>query len=519
MKIKKRINKWINKKVHGNTTSLILGIMFLLLLSLWALFNYRMYLLNAAFEEIDDDLSASLLAGSLVNIDDYSEREQLVIHNDDVYDKVTTTGGGLYNGWTKTEADILVSEINYNSEILISYDQLPAKECLNINARNIRSGDEYLNRSIQSAYSALYGNLCGGGSSSISANADSPAFSISLDDLQKGPIGFMLGTGIEVTRFDIYNIYTVNMARKHKYLSRFFEVDNSGVPHWLQTEIFGIKYDIDASTFPTFTQFMTDLKAGKETFKGFNNMTEDEILNYVQDQGLVIESVEELEDNTIFEEIYNRIKHRYAIDAEVVNSGQPLIIYTDAKVSYQDWFGYSDYYNNGYIYDYEFYYYSNGGVPIKDRDRAVTSADKVNGIQELAPVMGYSVYSYKNSNSNYGYGYGNDTSYGDYVPLLHTVDRADSSNEIIKVVGGKYDGKNITKTSLLMELTFEIQAFPTRVFNASGKTADGVDVVDGQVATNADHTADTGSRWGTKKVTVSRLVGIKKLSETKPAEP
>ena len=491
--------KLYKKKVRGNVTSMLIGLMYFMLLVLWSTFNYRMYILNATFEEIDDDLVSSILAGSLVNLEDYAEREQLVIHDDDVYEKDDTTNSTYYHGWTEAEAKILVSELNYESDILVDYTELPAKEYLNTNKRKSYTGDTYLNRSIQNTYSAIYANLCSKESmSSVGASIGNPNFIINHNDLYNGPLGTIVASNIEVTRLDIYNIYTANLATRHEYLSRFFKVTGTNSVTWSKVKLFGIEYTIDASTFPTLEKFITDVE------NKLAPMSDAQKLDYAKTQGYVVDTVEEITNGVLLEEIYNTTKHRYAIDADYVKSGLPLIIYTDNQVSFQDWYGLTDFYDaNGAPY----YLFLQGGNQITGKG-AVTSVDTVNDIHTLAPCVGYSVYSYTNSNSKYGYAGG---TYFDYKDIT-AVDRADKSNEIVKVVGGKYDGKNITKTSILMELTFNVQAFPTRMFSATGNTGT-VAVNNGQIENDADTVESDGAMWGTKRVSVTRIIGINKLTE------
>lgn len=63
-----------------------------------------------------------------------------------------------------------------------------------------------------------------------------------------------------------------------------------------------------------------------------------------------------------------------------------------------------------------------------------------------------------------------------------------------------------------MELTFNVQAFPTRMFSATGNTGT-VAVNNGQIENDADTVESDGAMWGTKRVSVTRIIGINKLTE------
>ena len=76
--------KFITWKSKGNITSLIFGQMFLLILIIWCLFNFRLIMLNASFNYIDDALTNSILGGALVNVEEYGLSNQLIIYDSDM---------------------------------------------------------------------------------------------------------------------------------------------------------------------------------------------------------------------------------------------------------------------------------------------------------------------------------------------------------------------------------------------------------------------------------------------------
>ena len=75
------LRKVLLKKNNGNVTSLLIGQMFMLILLIYCLFNFRLTMLNAVFNYIDDSVTSSILGGALVNVEEYGKSNQLIIHN------------------------------------------------------------------------------------------------------------------------------------------------------------------------------------------------------------------------------------------------------------------------------------------------------------------------------------------------------------------------------------------------------------------------------------------------------
>ena len=130
------LKKVILKKNSGNVTSLLIGQMLMLVLIIYCLFNFRLTMLNAVFNYIDDSLITSLLGGALVNVEEYGKSNQLVIHNNDRYEKTNTGTKADTQGWEEWEAAILLSELNYGSDITLTFKELEPKEVLSISNRD-----------------------------------------------------------------------------------------------------------------------------------------------------------------------------------------------------------------------------------------------------------------------------------------------------------------------------------------------------------------------------------------------
>lgn len=451
--------KIITAKNKGNLTSLILGQMFLLLIIIYALFNFRLSLLNTMFNYIDDSLTTSLLGGALVNIEEYGKSHQLTIYSNDAYTSAPTNS---YSGWTKAEADILLSELTMGSDVLLKYEDLEHKKVLNIERRKgntIAGGtewnkDEYLRRSLSAFTQNLKYNTTNGktgeteklnilqdSSDTTIQLQNSNNMYISSDLLKNTFLGNYIisqnnGKDIEITRFDIYNLYKANLAEKHVYQSDFFTVTGKKNADGTDEVIWKT---INSHTINTEENF-------KAVFEPTGPATSDAMIAYSQK--------------------YKKWKR----DKGVVDSRQPLICYIDTGVTYQ-----GKYDSSKVKFDY---FYSSSGNRFAQTDEPLTNADKVVAGQE-APISGYSIYSYKSSNSEYNYSGGTTYSYKDETATISGTGAKSS----IQISGGKMSGASIKNTSLYAEITFEMDIFPNGWIN----------------------------KWGdldTKKVTVSRLIDI-----------
>lgn len=126
--MKQRIKRIITKKDRGNVTSLVFGQMFILLLVVWSLFTFKSQILSTMFNYIDDALTGATLGGALVNVEEYGKSNQLIIHNNEQWKNAE--GNTATRGWEKFEADILLSELNNGSDIVLTYSALQPKKVL-----------------------------------------------------------------------------------------------------------------------------------------------------------------------------------------------------------------------------------------------------------------------------------------------------------------------------------------------------------------------------------------------------
>lgn len=444
------LKKIVIKKNKGNVTSLIIGQMFMLVLIIWCMFNFRLSMLNTLFNYIDDSLTSSLLGGALVNVEEYGKSNQLIIHNNDVYKDIS----GTYNGWEKWEADILLSELNYGSDITLSYSELEPKQTLDLENRNSKTTyrdsstewykDYYLRKSISAFLGNMYYNTSNGRVTS-NENVENILDDVNLDGaLANGkliiPKSVIAGTfledyivgDIEVTRFDIYNVYKANLAKKHVYKSEFFTVPDNGNRAGIvykQTKSVVNPYDDETYTLDTQENFDKVYLPSQYFVDG----TENE--NYSR----------QLED-------YDRLLARYTHDLEILASGQSLVCYTNTKTSYQ-----GEYDSSKIPFNYFFCNAGSNNFNIT----STSNARKINS-KERAPIVGYSVYSYRNnymSDVNNGQARQYVYSPGTTLSYNSTVIEGTDTNKI-KITDGAMAGAEIENTSMYVELTFTVRTFP-----------------------------------------------------------
>lgn len=118
-KCKSNRNILLNKK-DGNVTSLLAGLMFLMIIIILAMFNFRVTMISEVFYNIDDSLTASALGASTPNSYayigsvKYPEQGQLVLQDtltssSYVNYKQGKDAGVIYNEWV-----VVMSELNSN---------------------------------------------------------------------------------------------------------------------------------------------------------------------------------------------------------------------------------------------------------------------------------------------------------------------------------------------------------------------------------------------------------------------
>lgn len=259
-------------KKDGNITSLIAGLMFLMIVIILVMFNFRVTMLSEVFYNIDDALTASTLGAATPNTDaymgstDYPEQGQIVLQDTlDTsslvnYKQDGATGFGNYN-----EQKIVRSELNSNLINNGRYDAATVSNPNNISSQsdaaalkrlgytsaydssdeytsyinykntthNIDSTEAYTLKAVNDLLDVTYTNftqslVAAPKVTSLTNVADN--FCIKKDSvLDKAFLGNYLSSDITITRLEIYNLYRYTLAERHVYASPYMSYTVNGV--------------------------------------------------------------------------------------------------------------------------------------------------------------------------------------------------------------------------------------------------------------------------------------------------
>ena len=259
-------------KKDGNITSLIAGLMFLMIVIILVMFNFRVTMLSEVFYNIDDALTASTLGAATPNTDaymgstNYPEQGQLVLQDTlDTsslvnYKQDGATGFGNYN-----EQKIVRSELNSNLINNGRYDAATVSNPNNISSqsdaaalkrlgytsaydssdeytsyinyknttRNIDSTEAYTLKAVNDLLDVTYTNftqslVAAPKVTSLANVADN--FCIKKDSvLDKAFLGNYLSSDITISRLEIYNLYRYTLAERHVYASPYMSYTVNGV--------------------------------------------------------------------------------------------------------------------------------------------------------------------------------------------------------------------------------------------------------------------------------------------------
>ena len=280
-------------KKDGNITSLIAGLMFLMIVIILVMFNFRVTMLSEVFYNIDDALTASTLGAATPNTDaymgstNYPEQGQLVLQDTlDTsslvnYKQDGATGFGNYN-----EQKIVRSELNSNLINNGRYDAGKVSNPNNISSqsdaaalkrlgytsaydssdeytsyinyknttRNIDSTEAYTLKAVNDLLDVTYTNftqslIAAPKVTSLANVADN--FCIKKDSvLDKAFLGNYLSSDITISRLEIYNLYRYTLAERHVYASPYMTYTVNGVSGYTWD---GYNMDGTKSSVPNIT--------------------------------------------------------------------------------------------------------------------------------------------------------------------------------------------------------------------------------------------------------------------------
>lgn len=270
----KNINSILLNKQKGNVSSLITGLMFLTVIIIIIMFNFRISMLSEVFYNIDDALTASSLGASTPNIDAYigsayyPEQGQLILQDTFTNSSYVNYKQGENNGVIYNEQVVMMSELN---STLISNGRHDAAKLTDPNnikyeedaaalkrlgftygivngsefdsyvnykedLREITSNEAYTLKVINNLISSTYTNFTQNTVSIPKVTALNSAstlkekFNIGKEAvLNKAFLGNYLSTDIDITRLEIYNVYRYTLAKRHVYASPYLTYTVNGV--------------------------------------------------------------------------------------------------------------------------------------------------------------------------------------------------------------------------------------------------------------------------------------------------
>ena len=251
----KRFRELVLHKQSGNMTSFFIGIMYIMVVIILMLIAIRVTMVSECLYYIDDALTGAVLGGATANEAEYGRSNQILLQNTDdagyidyISSKYNTglADNSARNGWEQKEADILVSELNYNSTVFADYTYLQQKKIKDLEANGVRSiniEDEELIDNISDMLNVLRINLTnsvvseeGSGRFSGSLNpevydyrlysggtvTDSAllnALTVKDSELSESALDEYVVSDIKVTRLEVYNVFRQTLADRHIYAS------------------------------------------------------------------------------------------------------------------------------------------------------------------------------------------------------------------------------------------------------------------------------------------------------------
>lgn len=322
-------------KKDGNITSLISGLMFLTLIIILVMFNFRVTMLSEVFYNIDDALTASTLGAATPNTDaymysipkdeagnvinEYPEQGQIILQDTlDSSSLVSYKQGEMHDGKYWNEQVVVVSELNSNLINNGRYDAGSISDISNIytepnsNDKRIGYSDEYdsssefenyinfktdnrtinnndkfalqsINTILNLTYTNLTQNLINAPTitdlESVSHIGNN--FCIKKDNvLDYTFLGDYLSSDINLTRLEMFNMYRYTLAERHVYASPYMTYTVNGTPGYTWD---GYNMDGTKSTKPHITIYGGLDEYGNTKYK-YTNAVKD-IINATEISG------------------------------------------------------------------------------------------------------------------------------------------------------------------------------------------------------------------------------------------
>lgn len=444
------------KKGKGTSSMILPSLMLILIVLILLLMTFRISMINTMYNYIDDALVSSVLGGALLNVEEYGRSNQMIIYSNEDWVEVRDLHPetSTYMGWTKNEADILLSNLNDGSDIELSYSELDPKLILNpesYRSDGIRAdmSDEYLARCYSAFISNLKYNLSNGavqdaygqsGTVNYSfKNLTSDATTIGRDVINNSFLRDFIIGNMYVTRFEVYNVYRQDTAKENKY------VPYTGFDSYGEATITGTgNAALDGKKF-------FDLSDANKQLYLDNFATDTFVARY----------------------------ERYLRAQEIEESLMTDVCYTDTQTTWQ-----SGATSDRPVSDFKFAFKP-------DWDVTYASMPTINRNGEEALRTGYSRFRYEGvADPLTGSNSGNSTS--QFFELSE-------SNQDIVIDSGKMAGVEIENTAVYVELTLTVGTFPPDITDEAFEAYNN----------HEDYIASDGDVIKTATtVTISRLIDI-----------
>lgn len=284
----------LNKK-EGSVSSLITGLMFLMIIIILIMFNFRVTMLSEVFYNIDDALTASTLGASTPNTNAYigsasfPEQGQLILQDTLTETSYVNYKQGDVSGVKYNEQVIVMSELNsslidtgrHEAAKLTDPDNIKYPEdaealkrlgftsgtvngsefdsyvAYKTTNRTVQGNEVYTLKVVNNLLGSTYTNFTQstvaapklttlGSESTLKNN-----FRIDKNAvLNKAFLGNYLNTDINITRLEIYDVYRYTLAERHIYASPYmtYTVNGTAGYTWDGYSLTGV-----ASTKPKIT--------------------------------------------------------------------------------------------------------------------------------------------------------------------------------------------------------------------------------------------------------------------------
>ena len=257
----------ILSKKNGNVTSLIVGLLLFMIVTIIVISNYRVSMLSEVLYNIDDMITASTLGAAVPNEDAFRKNEVNDCEQGQLVFQDALKWSSNKQNYYSTEWNTLLSEANskfigngrYDAaqisaqtsdlktkDYVQSFERIGNGQTSSANEfskyiekktqnRTIKSSNATLKNEINNLLDLMYTNIS---QSSLSApkianicNSNAGFTSDTIDKLSlkksstinKTFIGGFMTSDMEITRLQFYDVYRYTLAKRHVYASPYFK--------------------------------------------------------------------------------------------------------------------------------------------------------------------------------------------------------------------------------------------------------------------------------------------------------